>query len=224
MKKVIFIILFPIIFSIMYGQRNVTTFLDIPVYGTEKEVISKLINKRFVHNEEDNTFHGKINKVASEVYIFANQDSVYRILALQKIGTDQKKAIEYYNNMCEYFETCGHYIPENFYGKYTIPPDAHISQLGKQYKAVYYQFNQEVDEDTNGLRKWLRTLKIVSDDEIDSLNELDLKSYALDYTFDKISFKKVWFTLKRIDDEYYLYIFFDNVYKYPQKNKIQTLK
>ena len=61
------------LFNVAYAQKDVTTFLGIPVDGYKNEMKQKLIAKGFTYDSNNDLFEGEFNGYDVNVYIATNK-------------------------------------------------------------------------------------------------------------------------------------------------------
>ena len=126
----------------LFAQKDVTTFLGIPVDGYKAEMKKKLISKGFTPKVIDGTdvFEGEFNGTDVNVYIVTNNNKVYRIMVCDANTLDEANIKIRFNRLVSQFERNKRYtgtenqaIPENEDISYEMI--AH----NKIYEAIFYQ-------------------------------------------------------------------------------------
>lgn len=206
------------------AQRDVTKFLGIPVDGTRAEMITKLKAKGFKPNPLDkDVLKGRFNGRDVNVYVVANGDKVYRI-GVADANTQGETDIKIrFNILCRQFTNNSKYFA--FAKDQTIPEDEKIGYNmlvnNKRYEAAFYQ-NLSEDVDSAFVRKeavsFLKRKLDLTDEELVNPNEElknNIEKLTIEYAMDLLSKKSVWFMISKVPylyNEYYIYMFYDNVY------------
>ena len=217
-----FIVISLLLPIIMFAQKDVTTFLGIPVDGYKSEMRKKIIAKGFTPNKLDGTeyFEGEFNGTDVHLYIGTNNNKVYRIMLCDVKTMNEAVIINRFNNLVRQFEKNKRYISLL---DQTIPSDEDISYEmlvhNKVYEAIYYQ-NPDYDKvDTVALKNQIQqaVLDKYSQEELDNLSEEqkeEVLNSALGIGFDLISKKPVWFRICENYGQYYITMFYDNEYNH----------
>ena len=228
MKKAkIFALLTLIFFSITsaMGQSNtkdVTKFLGIPVDGTKTAMIQKLKAKGFTYNAQKDRLKGEFNGRDVYLYVVTNNNKVYRIVVDDVTPTDEGNIKISFNRLCRQFEKNDKYTPADFVGNYELSDEEDISYEmlvhNKRYEASYYQVNK-TDFDSAEVASYVqqKILSKYSAEELENADE-DLQQtiysetleLAMDYIFDKISHKSVWFMITKSYGQYSITMYYDN--------------
>ena len=79
MKKVLCSFFMALLAVVMFAQKDVTTFLGIPVDGTKSEMKKKLISKGFEVVPGQEFLKGEFNGTDVQVYIGTNNNKVYSL-------------------------------------------------------------------------------------------------------------------------------------------------
>lgn len=237
MKKILFLLMAMLLSFSMYAQKNVTTFLGIPVDGTKAVMRQKLISKGFTPFRigVEECFKGEFNGKNVNIFIVTNNNKVFRLAVLDANTCDEAQIKIRFNNLVSQFENNKRYFS---LGKYTIPDDEHISiEMSVDAKTYYAEYFQRPDTTILGKkyphlkelmdritpeqldiiqRSWPLTddAKKVLKESLDSLSD-DEKSVMLKEVVDLLlesTKKHVWF---RIDNDYGKYsiaMYYDNEY------------
>ena len=109
LSVVVLSLLIPIM---MYAQKDVTTFLGIPVDGYKSEMRKKIIAKGFTPNKFEGTeyFEGEFNGTDVHLYIGTNNNKVYRIMLCDVKTRNEADIIIRFNNLIHQFEKNQRYI------------------------------------------------------------------------------------------------------------------
>ena len=202
------------------AQNNVTKFLGIPIDGTKSAMIQKLKAKGFTYNVKSDVLKGQFNGRDVDLLIGTNNNKVYRIVVSDAVGTTESNIKNRFNTLCNQFEKNGKYIPQNILGMYTIDENEDISYEmlvhNKRYQASYYQIT-EADKDTTGVSEWMlnKIIQEYGEEKWENMSDEEKQtaglSMAIDYLFEKVSNKSVWFMIGEEYGKYYIYIYYDNV-------------
>ena len=221
MKK-IFACLFFILFVVSsFAQKDVTTFLGIPVDGTKSEMIRKLEAKGFekVQLDYDIVLMGEFNGSDVMISINTNGGKVYRVIVSDTKPRKEGQIKIRFNNLCDQFENNPKYFGEEM----PIPEDEDISYEmkvnNKEYHAYFFQTTSEESDNIISEKAFKEVASKVPADELSPSNE-NLKKEYLDKVSELrtelISKKLVWFTIVNTEyDKYYLAIYYVNTYNAP---------
>ncbi len=142
MKKVFSILGMVLCTLAISAQKDVTTFLGIPVDGFKEDMREKLISKGFIPKTDEGGeyFVGEFNGTDVNVYIGVNNNKVYRISLINTYPLDEANIKIEFNKLVSQFENNKRYISVD---KYTIPEDEDISynmnNNNKNYTTLYFQ-------------------------------------------------------------------------------------
>lgn len=207
---------------IMFAQKDVTTFLNIPIDGYKSEMRKKIISKGFTPKQLDGTeyFEGEFNGTDVHLYIGTNNNKVYRIMLCDVKTLDEANIINRFNNLVRQFNKNQRYIS---IGDQTIPSSEDISYEmlvnNKIYEAVFYQNPDYEKVDTAALQNQIQQelLDKYTQEELNNPSEAlrdEILSAALGIEFDLISKKPVWFRICEHNGKYYITMFYDNEYNH----------
>ena len=88
---------------VAFAQKDVTTFLGIPVDGYKSEMKQKLISKGFTYDAQNDCFEGEFNGEEVMISIVTNNNKVYRIAVIDKMSRDETNIRIRFNNLCHQF-------------------------------------------------------------------------------------------------------------------------
>lgn len=217
-----FIVISLLLPIIMFAQKDVTTFLGIPVDGYRSEMRKKIIAKGFTPNKFDGKeyFEGEFNGTDVHLYIGTNNNKVYRIMLCDAKTQNEADIINRFNNLVRQFEKNKRYI--SFLDQ-TIPSEEDISYEmlvhNKIYEAIFYQSPDYEKIDTVALKEQIQQTifdnysQEVLDNPSEEQREEILKA-ALGMEYDLLSKKPVWFRICESYGEYYITMFYDNEYNH----------
>lgn len=217
-----FIVISLLLPIIMFAQKDVTTFLGIPVDGYKSEMRKKIIAKGFTPNKYDGTefFEGEFNGTDVHLFIGTNNNKVYRIMLCDVKTRSEADIIIRFNNLIHQFEKNERYISIL---DESIPDSEDISYEmmvhNKVYDAHFYQKPDYSKVDTVALQNQIQQqiLSKYPQEELDNPSE-DLREEileaALKIEFDLLSKKLVWFRICESYGEYYITMFYDNEYNH----------
>ena len=196
----------------LFAQKDVTTFLGIPVDGYKSEMREKLIAKGFTPKRVSGQecFEGEFNGTDVRLYIAMNKDKVYRIMVSDVSVQNETDIRIRFNNLVRQFKRNARYYDSDT--DYTIQEDEDISYQmtvkSKRYEAVFYQ------KADNEYIKY-----VISNDPLlaglDTFNIEDHKKVELAETLDRIRcilYKQVWFMIAEYYGKYYIVMYYDNAY------------
>lgn len=206
--------------SVMFGQQEVTEFLGIPVDGSKEEMIRKLKEKGFKEDPfTENGLEGEFNGSQVKVSVATNNNKVWRIAVYNAFGQNASNIKINYNRLCEQFRNNEKYTPlVGAISVYEIPEDENISYEisvnDKRYQAAYCQMSPNdsitVMQDIKPILQEKYTKEQLNNPSKEIKEDI-LKMIYL-HMFDLWSKRVVWFTIMEIYGEYYIGIFYDNVY------------
>ncbi len=206
----------------MYAQKDVTTFLGIPVDGYKSEMVKKLIAKGYVPKKVGNNeyLEGEFNGTDVHIYIGTNNNKVYRIM-LCDANTQSEADIKIrFNRLVRQFENNKKYTSLQ---EYTLSDSENISYEmtvhNKNYDALFYQNPNIANMDTLAVQEKLRNelLKKYTPEQLENPTEeitQELQSMAVQIGFDLLFKKPVWFRICREYGEYYITMYYDNEYNH----------
>lgn len=220
MKKIILMMIaMTISFASFAQNKDVTTFLGIPVDGTASSMKQKLVSKGFVPKKVGiNEFlEGEFNGCDVNVYIATNNNKVYRIMLADKNTVDEAQIKIRFNNLVSQFENNKRYIPLD---KFTLSDEEDISYEmtihNKSYEAYFYQ---DPDFENIDAKIQIAIKEKYSAEEIKNPSKTvsnDIEDITNKIGLEYLSMKKVWFKIARDNGEYYICMYYDN--KYNQAN------
>ena len=217
MKRLIISSIIALFCVAIYAQKDVTTFLGIPIDGFKSEMKQKLIAKgyspkKFGSNE---FLEGEFNGVDVRLYIGTNNNKVYRIMVCDANTRSEADIKTRFNRLVSQFENNKRYVSLE---DYTLSEDEDISYEmtvhDKKYEAIFYQ-----KVDTLFLKEQVRNelLKTYSEEQLENPAEEITKeatNIAMRISMDLIFKKPVWFRICENYGEYYITIFYDNEYNH----------
>ena len=203
-------------FASFAQNKDVTTFLGIPVDGTASSMKQKLVSKGFVPKKvgTNEFLEGEFNGTDVHVWIVTNNNKVYRIMLSDKNTVDEAQIKIRFNNLVKQFENNKRY---HAFADYSLSDKEDISyEMGinnKEYVAYYLQ-----DLDFENIDAKIQTAieEKYSAEELKNPSETvkndikDIINKILGYHF----MKPVWFKIARVNGEYYICMFYDNEYNH----------
>ena len=218
MKKLLFFVAVWMVSSVAtFAQRDVTTFLGIPVDGYKSDMIQALKSKGFVSSSYDkNILQGEFNGTNVSIHVATNNNKVYRLMLCDENTTDELAIRLRFNKLCNQFVANGRYVT---FGEYKIPEDEDISyQMSvhkKRYEAIFYQAPNITD--TLALQNNVKAMLLTKYTEEQIANpteeiQKDMMSIALDYSMKLVAMKPVWFMISEYGGKYYITMYYDNEY------------
>lgn len=146
MKKIFALFLSTFLFASLFAQQSVTTFLGIPVDGTELSMRQKLINKGFRYDPSSDWLEGEFNGRDVVLLIETNRDKVYRIAVLDKNFSDETNIRIRFNDLYRQFMNNEKYILNPMDEVEELPEDEdiayNISIKNKQYARSFLQVSK----------------------------------------------------------------------------------
>ncbi len=223
MKKICFLFAAFLISMASLAQKDVTTFLGIPVDGYKNEMKQKLIEKGFTYDSTYELFEGEFNGYPVSVKIVTNNNKVYRIGLMDKNAVSETDIKIRFNNLCQQFENNKRYSLS--FEKQSIPDDEDISYQmivnNKRYEASYTQKYKEELIDTAAI--WRQTHEYLSNkytkEQLSNPTEEIAKDIKGKYDYIFINHavkiqqnKSVWFMIVENGAKYRIIMFYDNIY------------
>lgn len=221
MKRLLFIVLAMIATITSFSQqKDVTSFLGIPVDGTVLSMKQKLVSKGFVPKKfgDEEYLEGEFNGCNVNVYIRTNNNKVYRIMVADNNTVDEAQIKIRFNILVSQFENNKRYIS---LGKYTLSDEEDISYEmtvhNKDYEAAFYQVPNMEKADTLALQEKVRNELLSKYTEAELKNPSEEITKEIANTTIKIGtewmlMKPVWFKIVRVNGKYYICMFYDNEY------------
>ena len=204
----------------MYAQKDVTTFLGIPVDGYKPEMRKKLIAKGYTPKKIGNNeyFEGEFNGTDVHIYIGTNNNKVCRIMVCDAKTQSEADIKIRFNTLIRQFKNNKRYTS---FSDYTLSEDEDISYgmsvENKNYDAMFYQNPDYNNIDTLAMQEKVRSelLEKYTPEQLSNPTkeiEQELLSMAVKLGMDLITKKPVWFRICESYGEYYITIFYDNEY------------
>ena len=220
MKSLVSLMMALMLSSAVYAQKDVTTFLGIPVDGTKKEMKKKLIDKGFTYKElaGHEYFEGEFNGTDVHLYIGTNNNKVYRIMLTDVANLDEANIRVRFNTLVRQFENNNRYM---FCSKnYKISDSEDISYEmtthSKIYGAVFYQKPVSAKSDTAVCSQTNEKLLKDSLDNPAKEDTIDIgkRISAAMAAYAAAEKKTVWFKIVQFDNSnrYYIAMYYDNLY------------
>lgn len=220
MKKVLCSFFMALLTVAMFAQKDVTTFLGIPVDGTKSEMKKKLISKGFEVVPGQEYLRGEFNGTDVYVNMATNNNKVYRIVLCDVIHRSEANIKVRFNRLIEQFKSNKRYMSLD---DYTISDDVDISYEmninNKEFQAVFYQTPDVEKIDTVAIQEALRDKMLVkyTKEQLENPTEEIKKETTLlgmEYVLEYIKKKPVWFKIITIEDEYFIAMYYDNEYNH----------
>ena len=221
MKRLLFIVLAMIATITSFAQqKDVTSFLGIPVDGTVLSMKQKLVSKGFVPKKvgTNEFLEGEFNGTDVHVYIATNNNKVYRIMLCDANTQNEANIKIRFNNLVSQFENNKRYFPLD---KYTLSDEEDISYEmtvnKKNYDAVFCQVPNMEKVDTLALQKKVRN-ELLSKYTVAELNNpseeitKEIQNTAIKIGMETMFMKPVWFRISESYGEYYITMYYDNEY------------
>ena len=221
MKRLLFIVLAMIATIASFAQqKDVTSFLGIPVDGTVLSMKQKLVSKGFVPKKfgDEEYLEGEFNGCNVNVYIRTNNNKVYRIMVADNNTVDEAQIKIRFNILVSQFENSKRYIS---LGKYTLSDEEDISYEmtvhNKNYEAAFYQVPDMEKTYTLALQEKVRNELLSKYTEAELKNPSEEITKEIANTTIKIGtelmlMKFVWFKIVRVNGKYFICMFYDNEY------------
>ncbi len=223
MKRLAILCIMAIVAISMFAQKDLTTFLGIPVDGSKTEMKQKLVSKGFVPKKlgTNEFLEGEFNGTDVQVYIATNNNKVYRIM-LCDVNTQNEANIKIrFNKLVGQFENNKRYVS---FDKFKLSDEENISYEmnvnKKNYDALFYQVPDKEKVDTLALEERIRKelLNKYTKEELENPSEETTKGVndiSIKIGIEMLMMKPVWF---RICEEslgkYYITMYYDNEYNH----------
>lgn len=221
MKRLLFIVLAMIATITSFAQqKDVTSFLGIPVDGTVLSMKQKLVSKGFVPKKvgTNESLEGEFNGTDVHVYIATNNNKVCRIMLCDKDYQNETNIKIRFNKLVSQFVNNKRYISLD---KYTLSDEEDISYEmtvnKKNYEAVFYQVPNKMEIDTLALQEKVRNelLSKYTVEELIKPSE-EITKEAVSTTFkigmEMLLMKPVWFRICESYGKYSITMYYDNEY------------
>ena len=203
------------------AQKDVTTFLGIPIDGLKSEMRHKIISKGFTpqkYPDGQEYFEGEFNGTDVRLSIVTNNNKVYRIMLCDAYPQNEAHIKIRFNRLVNQFENNNRYLTLN---SYTIPDEEDISfemlVHKKTYDAVFYQKTNTELIDTveivNQLEQEIQN-KFTKEEIENPTEEIqqEINAIKFKFAFDLMFKKVVWFRIFEEYGKYFITMYYDNEY------------
>lgn len=193
MKKILSILAMAFFaLAISAQEKDITTFLGIPVDGFKPEMKKQLIAKGFTYNALGDYFEGEFNGQDVMLSIVTNNNKVYRVMLCDKNLQDAANIKIRFNRLVSQFENNKrYYSPKN----QTIDDKEDISYEmtvhDKIYEAIFFQLPKDYKEPF-----------LLTEEDVKKATE------AMEPAFKK----PVWFRINESYGKYRIIMYYDNEY------------
>lgn len=203
-----------------FAQKDVTTFLGIPVDGFKPAMKQKLIAKGFTPSRKggEDVLEGEFNGMNVNVFIVTNNNKVCRIMVCDANNQDEANIKIRFNKLVSQFENNKRYISLD---KYTLSDQENISYEmlvhKKTYEALFYQAPKWENVDTLAVQNQVREelLTKYSEEQLANPTEeisKEAQDIAMKVGMDLVFKKPVWFRICENYGQYYIAMYYDNEY------------
>lgn len=227
MKKILTLIALLMLVGTMQAQRQVTTFLGIPVDGTKAEMTNKLIAKGFTLKSFDGTefLEGEFNGAKVHLYIITNNNKVWRIMLCDATPTDENNVKIRFNTLIRQFGANAKYETID-----AVPVDESVrlsTAIIVERKTFEAAFNQKSSPAENSAKtsdaapqtmsatasqtKAEEVYSLANRDETSNTN-VSIGGNALSQILQNQYKRIVWFRICRQFRGYYICMYYDNKY------------
>ena len=206
--------------SFLYGQKDVTKFLGIPVDGSRSEMIRKLKAKGFKYDATFDWLEGQFNGREVSVHVVANRNKVWRVMVSDMYASSETDIRIRFNELLRQFSNNKKYM--TLQGNEELSDAENISYgmsvLNKRYEAAFYQEPIDVNSIS---QKEMQSIPLpvgYTREQLlnDSLTEQELSDlgYAVMVymTENYWSKKLVWFTIVENYGDFRIALYYDNEY------------
>lgn len=222
MKRIMACCILALLTVAVYAQKDVTTFLGIPIDGFKSEMRKKLIAKGYVPKKVgDNEYlEGEFNGTDVHIFIATNNNKVYRIMLCDANTQSEANIKIRFNKLVSQFENNKRYTSLDYF-KLSESEDISYEMTvhNKNYEAMFYQIPDMEKVDSLAIQKQIRNelLKKYSPEQLenptDEINN-ELQSITLRMGIDMLYKKPVWFRICEYYGEYYITMYYDNEYNH----------
>ena len=206
----------------VFAQKDVTTFLGIPIDGYKPEMKKALIAKGFSQSAVPGAdcLEGEFNGTDVNVYIVTNNNKVYRIMLCDKNTQNEANIKIRFNNLVSQFANNKRYTALE---DYTIPEGEDMSYEmvvhKKNYDAIFYQNPSPEKIDTLEIQSRVKTALLAKYTEEQLANPTeditkDIQAQAIQIGMEILFKKPVWFRICENYGKYYISMFYDNEYNH----------
>lgn len=216
MKKLLVLSMLLICSAALFAENDVTKFLGIPVDGSKSEMIQKLKAKGFQYNSKLDLLEGEFNGRDVEISVVTNNNKVYRIMVIDKIGSSESDIKIRFNTLCQQFENNKKYVS---FDDFILPEDENISYEmsinNKRYQASYFQQLEINDSIAFANEAILALLSKYTEEQLANPTEemrQEFREATFSYMMDLYLKKSVWFMINERFGKYYIIIYYDNGY------------
>lgn len=227
MKKILTVIALLMLVGTMQAQRQVTTFLGIPVDGTKAEMKRKLVAKGFTPKTlgDADYLEGEFNGAKVRLHIVTNNNKVYRIMVSDVNRTDEANIKIRFNNLASQFEANSkYYAPDTIRIDDSVDLSYEMTVKNKVFEAVYYQkhiASEAEDEAIDSATQAELAKKFTAEQLANPTDEekLEIAKTKLSVSLNSIKqqvidvYKRsVWFRIGYMYGKYFINIYYDNEY------------
>ena len=162
---------------------------------------------------------GEFNGRDVNISVVTNNNKVYRIVVRDANSSSETSIKIRFNNLCQQFANNSKYTTPflTSVDDYIIPEDEDISYEmavnNKRYQASFYQKPDSIAQQKN-LENYRNSLleKYTEEELSDSTTVNKLLLETMSYAWDILAKKSVWFMIFEFSGEYYIVMYYDNVY------------
>ena len=216
MKKLLVLSMLLICSAALFAENDVTKFLGIPVDGSKSEMIQKLKAKGFQYNSKLDLLEGEFNGRDVEISVVTNNNKVYRIMVIDKIGSSESDIKIRFNTLCQQFENNKKYVS---FDDFILPEDENISYEmsinNKRYQASYFQQLEINDSIAFANEAILALLSKYTEEQLANPTEemrQEFREATFSYMMDLYLKNSVWFMINERFGKYYIIMYYDNGY------------
>lgn len=196
---------------------TVTKFLGIPIDGTKRGMVQKLIDKGYDYNDDYDCLEGEFNGYNVRIHVVTNNNKVYRIMVEDAYSVSETDIKIRFNRLCQQFSNNQRYFSIE---DYKISEQENISYEmrvnNKRFEASFYQIDQAIDSIT--IKKEMQGLvynKYGNNKNIDDLDDNEKTEVFVDYLthfIEKFSKNSVWFMINENYGKYKILMYYDNLH------------
>ncbi len=204
----------------VFAQKDVTTFLGIPIDGYKSEMKQKLIAKGYVPKKVGGNeyLEGEFNGTDVHIYIATNNNKVYRIMLCDANTRGEADIKIRFNKLVSQFKNNKRYTSlEDYTLSESVDISYEMTVNNKNFDALFYQVPNLEKVDTLAVQEQIRNeiLKKYTPKQLENPTEeinQEMQSIALRMGMDVLLKKPVWFRICEHYGEYYITMYYDNEY------------
>ncbi|NLV52089.1 MAG: hypothetical protein GXY64_02330 [Bacteroidales bacterium] len=226
MKKMITLICMAFMACAIHAQSDVITFLGIPVDGTEAEMREQLMAKGFKKVSGEKYLKGEYDGKEVQVTINTEKKKVYRLMVFDAISSDEALIRDRYNELFLRYSNDKSFVQSSAVSAQPIPKEESISTEmlthGKVYHAAFYQDPDSTAVDNEKVQELIKSFMAeqYTPEQIQRLSQErkdEIANEIYGIFLEATSQKRVQFLLRTMSGRSAIFLFFDNLKNFPEK-------